>query len=148
MSIKRQYDREFNDLSECTEYYFDEIGKLEDMGDRISKKTRKKLKAYYESFLLMNIGTEDIEQRLSNKISKTEAKEYSEEYDAEHDIGAWNKTKKVTKVIFSPFARLFHRKKKPTIEVVELEVSNKDEIEGSEASKMLEQGNVEGNSTE
>ncbi len=91
---------EFDDVSECTEYYLDELKKL-DLGKRggfLSKKEHKKL--HNDEMFFFNTSMEILKLRFktSTKMDKVTTKEAKEEFQKEHNVGFIQKTTKAIKI--------------------------------------------------
>lgn len=84
---KIEYDNKFTDLAECTEYYFDEFGKLNVMrpgaGD-LSRKEARYLHKMIMFSLITSLGNLKLKMKSNDKVEKTEIKEFNKEFKQEH----------------------------------------------------------------
>lgn len=103
MEIKKQFD----DFADITEYYYDELGKLEELKDSVSglkRKEAKRLHNYIVQLLFASIDNNKAKSRLSDKIDKTELKEYEKEFDYYHKKPSiWQKiARPMQKIVTAP----------------------------------------------
>lgn len=77
----------FDDLSECTEYYYDELGKLMEMSGGSVKFKKKDQTKVYEIIMgsfLTNLSTLNEKVKANKAVDRTEIKEFSSEYKNAH----------------------------------------------------------------
>lgn len=116
--------QQFNDLAECTEYFYDELGKLNSVKEKghLNKKEIKKLHNIVMNSFLSVMGNLKFKADVSNKIDKVTTKEAKEDFQKEHNTGLIQKTAKVIKitstkvggVIGTAFKLMLPKSKRPT----------------------------------
>ena len=77
----------FDDLSECTEYYYDELGKLMEMSGgtvKFKKKDQMKLYGIIMDSYFMNLAVLNEKMKANKAVDKTEIKEFNTEYKNAH----------------------------------------------------------------
>ena len=83
---KIDIENRFNDLSECSEYYYDELGKLNAVrpgaGD-LTRKEGKKLKNKIMYFLFSSIDNLQAKAKANDKVDKAEIKDFNKEFKKE-----------------------------------------------------------------
>ena len=99
---KIEIQNKFDDLSECTEYYYDELGKLSAIRDEddksLSKKEAKKMHDYIMFFFFSAMDNLKNKAVINEKVDKVETKEFKKDFLKEH------KSKQdLFKTIFKPF---------------------------------------------
>ncbi len=104
----------FNDLSEATEYYFNELGKLED-APCLTEKERKKLKNLLVKRLFASVDSAVFQDKTQTKMAKTELKEYKTEFVKSHRTG-----------IIAKIKSIFHKKGKES-DIVQVTTSSTQE---------------------
>lgn len=81
--------QQFDDLSECTEYYYDELGKLkavENVG-HLNKKEVKRVHNFLMSSFFDTMDSLGKKSVVANKMDKVETKESKKEFEQEHKTG-------------------------------------------------------------
>ena len=92
-----EYENKFTDFAECTEYCYDEFGKLNVVrasGD-ISKKEGKYLHKRIMDLLKSSLDDIDRKRKANDMVDKTEVKEFNKEYKKEHS-NSFSKAVKAT----------------------------------------------------
>lgn len=77
----------FDDLSECTEYYYDELGKLMEMSGgavKFKKKDQMKLYGIIMDSYFMNLAVLNEKMKANKAVDKREIKEFNAEYKNAH----------------------------------------------------------------
>lgn len=76
----------FNDLSDCTEYYYDELGKLNAVrpgsGD-LTKKEGKRIRKRIMSFLNSALDNLEMKSKAIDAVDKAEVEDFNKEFKAE-----------------------------------------------------------------
>lgn len=81
------FDHKFSDLAECTEYFYDEVGKLDYcIGNGISKKEAKRIHNAIMKLFYSSLENFERKRKVNDVVDKTELKEFSKEYKKEHDV--------------------------------------------------------------
>lgn len=98
--MKRIEIQQFDDLSECTEYFYDELGKLNSVKQTgyLNKKEAKRLHNIVMDSFLSTIGNLKFKADINNKMDKVITKEAKEEFQKEHNVGFIQKTTKAIKI--------------------------------------------------
>lgn len=127
--IKMQH--KFDDFAECTEYYYDELGKLEalkDNGKAISKKEAKKMHGYIMTSFFAAMDNLEAKAKANATVEKTEVKEFNKEFKAEHKTSVLQPLKTAMRVTLKPFkmvtksvGKLLKLSKSPEPEVLQIE---------------------------
>lgn len=98
----------FNDLSECTEYFYDEIGKLDSVKSETNQFTRRELKMLHKFivfFFFSSLNGLKSRMKSVNKVDKTAVKEFNKEFKDNHKPGLFKKL-------------LSKHKNKPSVELI------------------------------
>lgn len=92
--MKKIEIQQFDDLSECTEYFYDELGKLNSVKQTgyLNKKEAKRLHNIVMDSFLSTIGNLKFKADVTNKMDKVTTKEAKEEFKKEHSKGLIQKT--------------------------------------------------------
>lgn len=101
--MKKIEIQNFDDLSECTEYFYDELGKLNAVKQTgyFNKKEAKRLHNIIMDSFLSTIGNLKFKADINNKMDKVTTKEAKEEFQKEHNVGFIQKTTKAIKISIS-----------------------------------------------
>lgn len=86
---KKHIDLEtkFNDLAECTEYFYDEIGKLDSVKSETNQFTRRELKILHRFIVFFFFSSlNGLKSRMKSvyKVDKTAVKEFNKEFKNTH----------------------------------------------------------------
>ena len=125
MDERIEIQHKFDDFAECTEYYYDELGKLEavrDNGKSLSKKEVKKMHQYIMTSFFAAMDNLKDKAKAQAKVEKTEVKEFNKAYTEEHNLSKWRPFKSAMQVMLKPAkaignkaAALFKHKKEPEV---------------------------------
>lgn len=148
----------FNDFAECTEYYYEELGKLKAVKESDTSLTKKEVKKIH-GFIMTSFftGMERLQNKMQvfDKVEKTEVKEFSKDFDKEHKKGLANKLGIVLKNIAKPvkcvlskassaFKQILPPSKKVQVEVLdEIETQKLPGGGGTSFSSALPEGKNE-----
>lgn len=100
---KIKLENRFDDLSECTEYYYDEIGKLVEVSGGMINFKKKDMKILYKYIMKSYFSSLEIlnEKMKANKtVDKTEIKKFNRDYKKEHK-------NTISNVLLLPFKGLY-----------------------------------------
>lgn len=118
---KIEFDNKFNDFAECSEYYYDELGKLNSLRPGAGNLTRKEGKNLHKrimKFLNSDLDNLDLKRKANKIVDKTEIKEFNKEFKKEH-TGFFSNLVKSTFTLPKKFINLFKNNK--NIEVISSE---------------------------
>lgn len=125
MDERIEIQHKFDDFAECTEYYYDELGKLEavrDNGKSLSRKEVKKMHQYIMTSFFAAMDNLKDKAKAQAKVEKTEVKEFNKAYTEEHNLSKWRPFKSAMQVMLKPAkaignkaAALFKHKKEPEV---------------------------------
>lgn len=146
---KRIPVRTFDDFAECSEYYLDELSKIEEgkSAEFLNKKESKKL--HDDVITLFFLTTDDLVKRTKavTKANKVETKEFKKEFNEEHNSGVVQKTKSTFSVVCNAMKKALSPIKvlalpfKPLINKINSKLPPKVEVlDTTEQPKQLEQG--------
>ena len=82
-----EFDCKFNDFAEISEYYYDELGKLNAMRPGSGDLTRREAKRQHKRivyFMDSSYNNLKLKKKSSDKVEKTEIQEFNKEYEAQH----------------------------------------------------------------
>lgn len=77
-------EKRFNDFAECTDYYYEELGKLSQVPE-ITKREKKKLKKIIKASLFASIKVLKTEEKQLNEMAKTMDKELYSDFKSSRD---------------------------------------------------------------
>ena len=80
-------ENRFDDLSECSEYYYDELGKLNSIrpgAGTLTKKEAKVLKRKIMYFLNTSLDNLQAKAKANDKVDKAEIKDFNKEFKKEN----------------------------------------------------------------
>lgn len=89
----------YDEFSECTTHYYDELGKLDECSEFFTRKQCKQLRNRIISLLFDNIDTLFKKENVSNKVEKNEIKKMFNKYNQENNKGFTQKTKSLLTII-------------------------------------------------
>ncbi len=110
----------YDEFSECTTHYYDELGKLDECSEFFTKKQCKQLRNRIISLLFDNIDTLFKKENVSNKVEKNEIKKMFNKYNQENNKGFTQKTKSLLTIIKD---KINTKKLGQTSQQVQIEVS-------------------------
>ena len=146
----------FDDFAECTEYYYDELGKLEaakENGNSLSRKEAKKMHDYIMASFFAEMNNLKAKSESNAMIDKTEVKEFNKEYKAAHKVSVMRKVAPVMQKAIQPVKHAISyigglvKRRNPKVEVIEeaslLDASSSALIEDVKSKKnsQKEKGN-------
>ena len=84
---KIKLSNKFDDLSECTEYYLEELGKIDSFANEsndLTRKEKKKLHNYITFFFFEDLETLKNKAKSNKMVDKTEISEFNKEFKEQH----------------------------------------------------------------
>lgn len=130
----------FADLAECTEYYYDELGKLGSVrneSNQLTKREAKTLHKFIMFFFYSSLNTLKSKMKATNTVDKTEIKEFNKDYKKEHQIGFLNGISKLSHKLKPTKLIGFIKSRK--INDTRIELISPDEVKALEDSSSLEE---------
>ena len=112
----------FDDLCDCTEYYYEELGKLDAFAAEkaeLSKKEKKRIHSIIMKFFYYDLNIVDKKRNTEKFIDKTELKEFNKTYKKEHKGLISRSFKKALSFPKKLINIMTKGKKYPEIEIVE-----------------------------
>lgn len=94
-----EFDHKFTDLSQCTEYFLDELGKFNSFcpgAFEFNKKEQKRYKKRLMSLFDSSLDSFERRRKVNDFVDKTEVKQFDKAYKKEHSTNAFVKGLKAT----------------------------------------------------
>lgn len=138
----------YDDFSETTEHFYDELGKLSECETYFSKKEYKRLKNKIIALLFDSLDTLFKKENITNKVERNELKKEHNAYKAENNTGFGQKAKNLLLTLKNAVKRTKKDSGTTEIRVIEaskvagqLPLSEQEKEEQTKYSDEIEGGN-------
>lgn len=95
---KIRIENKFDDFAECTDYYYDELGKLMEMSDgtvKFKKKDQMRLYSMIMDSYFANLSVINEKLKANKVVDKTEIKEFKSDFKKAHQNSSFTKALKL-----------------------------------------------------